>query len=315
MEQRLPEARGLGSALADLIDDPEAFTATLQEGLESLADSDYAAAQERVAPGSGPVIGVRWPLWRAVARQLRGPLAASSAASALWLAQRLVASPIRELRLFATVPLERSLPEDPERSWQLLRRLGRAANDWISVDAMADLVARGILLEEFRWAELEQLVFSSHPWERRLVASTLARMPFQVSAARRATLDPDHRGLMIIESLIGDAHPDVQKALGWALREWTRVDAQGVTALLWAEADRAAKTDDGHRAWVLRDALTAQSPDEARRLRARVARVRRRLRSPSTSRAAMVAAGFATAVAGTDQAVAAQGDRMTGAAP
>jgi hypothetical protein len=81
--QRLPEARGLGQALAELIDDPESFVAVLRDGLQALSDEAYAAEQERVAPGSGAVIGVRWPLIHAVESQLRRSLAESSAASAV----------------------------------------------------------------------------------------------------------------------------------------------------------------------------------------------------------------------------------------
>lgn len=312
--QKTPTAHGLGRALAELIDDPEAFTSALQDGFEGLADPAYAQEQERVAPGSGAVVGVRWPLWRAVARQLRAPLAESSPASAVSLGQRLVRSPIREIRLFALVPLERSLAADPERTWQILRRLARAANDWISVDSMADLVARGILAEPFRWAELEQLVYSPHRWERRLVGSTVARMPFGVPAHERTSIDPRRHALSAIESLIGDADADVQKALGWALREWTRVDRQGVTALLEKEAETARRTDDGHRAWVIRDALSAQPQATAQALRKSLADIRRRTGAPATSLAGQVSAGFADALAGAGQAVASQGDRMAGAA-
>ncbi len=311
--EHLPEARGLGQALADLIDDPDAFAVTLETGLGRLSDPGYAAEQERVAPGSGAVIGVRWPLWHAAARQLREPLRASSSASALSLAQRLAIAPVREVRLFATVPLERSLTADPERTWQVIRRLGRAASDWISVDSMADLVAWGIILEPVRWAELEQLVYSRDPWERRLVGSTLARMPSQVTATERARLD-SVRALTLIESLIGDADPNVQKALSWALRGWAGVDEQGVVALLEAEAARAARTADGHRAWVIRDALSSLPRGVAERLRARLEGLRRRPGGPSTSQASAVAQGFLSALEGADTAVARQGDRMVGAA-
>lgn len=311
VEERLPQARGLGQQLADLIDDPEGFVDALHDGFERLADAGYAAAQERVAPGSGAVIGVRWPLVRAVGRQLRGPLLDGSSASAISLAQRLVRSDVREIRLFATVPLEASLAGDPELTWQALRRLARAATDWISVDAMADLVARGIIAEPRRWAELEQLIYSTSRWERRLVGSTLARMPFQVPASERRTLD-GIRGLMLIESMMGDADEQVQKALGWALREWTRVHPQGVAALLDAEATIAAREDDGHRAWVVRDALDVQPGGAARTLRNRMASVRRRSGAPSTSRASAVAMEFVSALDSTDRAVQQQGKRMAG---
>ena len=72
--EHLPEARGLGQTLAELIDEPDEFVAVLRVGLERLADPDYAAGQQHVVPNSGPVFGVRNPLIVAIARQLREPL-------------------------------------------------------------------------------------------------------------------------------------------------------------------------------------------------------------------------------------------------
>ena len=70
----LRDATRLGERLADLVTDPVAFQAELATGLATLADASYAAAQERVAPGSGPVLGVRWPLLHEVSRQVRPAL-------------------------------------------------------------------------------------------------------------------------------------------------------------------------------------------------------------------------------------------------
>ncbi len=314
--ERLPEARGLGQALAELIDDPESFVAVLSDGLERLADEDYAREQERVAPGSGHVFGVRWPLIDAVAGQLRRPLSESSTASALSLAQRLAAAREREVRLFSHEPLRRSLPADPERSWQLMRQLGRAATDWISVDTLADLFAHGILLERFRWAELEQLVYSTDRWERRLVGSAIARMPFQLPKHERPLLAKTS-GLTIIKSLLGDADEQVQKALSWALREWTAVDPDGVRRLLRDEAAVAARTDDGNRAWVIRDALAVQAPELAAEIRALLAGVRRQPNAHSTSPASAIAEAFRGGGMPLDElsevAIAGQGERQRAA--
>jgi 3-methyladenine DNA glycosylase AlkD len=311
VEERLPDARGLGSALGELIDQPDEFVAVLREGLERLADDAYAGEQERIAPGSGAVFGVRNPLLAAVSRQLDRPLAESSAASALWLAERLADEQERELVLFSHVCLRRSLPDDPERSWQLMRRLGRRARDWISVDALAELFATGILLEQFRWAELEQLAYSNDRWERRLVGSTIARLPYELPRARRELL-AGTPALMLIKSLIGDSEPEVQKALSWALRSWLEVDRHGVHDLIRAESELARETGDGNRAWVLRDALTAPStePAFAAEVRKRLDGIRRRPRGESTSTAATVAAGFVGIDKFTDAALAQQGQRQ-----
>ena len=55
-------AEALGTALADLTPDPDAFATALRRGLASLADPEYHAGQQRVAPGIGPIHGVRWLL-------------------------------------------------------------------------------------------------------------------------------------------------------------------------------------------------------------------------------------------------------------
>jgi 3-methyladenine DNA glycosylase AlkD len=307
VDGHLPRATALGAALADLIDEPTAFASTLTEGLTRLADPVYAAEQERIAPGSGATIGVRWPLIHVVDRQLRRPLRDTSSAIVFLLAQRLASAPEREVRLMALPCLRRTLPDEPERSWQLLRRLARGARDWISVDSLADVFAQGVLAERFRWAELEQLAYSDHVMERRLVGSTIARLAHAVPRARRSDL-AHLPALTIIKSLIGDADDEVQKSLSWALREWGSVDPAAVTGLLRAEAKIAVDTQDGHRAWVVRDALSAQPAAVASTLRAQLRGIRRRPGSGSTSRAAFVAARFGLGALA-DTVVAGQGDR------
>lgn len=314
VEELTPEARGLGLALVELIDYPDEFVVGLRDGLRRLGDPPYAAEQERVAPGTGSVFGVRAPLISAVQRQLRPALEQASPAAALWLAERLVVEEEREFVFFAQLCLERSLGPDPERSWQLMRRLARLATDWIRVDTLAALFAKGILLEPVRWAELEQLVYSSSRWERRLIGSTVAVLPLELAKPSRSRLAPAP-ALSLIHTLIGDADQNVQKALAWALRSWLEVDREGVRTLIRDEAAIAAATDDGNRAWVLRDALSAPStePQFALEIRERLVGVRRRPGSASTSVAADVAGRFMSAGGMgrlSDQAVDMQGDRQ-----
>jgi 3-methyladenine DNA glycosylase AlkD len=305
------QAQALGQALTQLIDQPDAFVDVLREGFTALADPAYAVEQERVAPGSGAVFGVRSPLLAAAARQVRAELRRSTSSSALYLAERLVAEPEREIVLFSHVPLARALPDDPERTWQIMRRLARAANNWIAVDELAELYAKGVLLEQFRWAELEQLVYSRDRWERRLVGSTVARLPFELPKSLRPQL-ASTIGLMLIKSLIGDAEMDVQKSLSWALRSWNEVDQRGVEDFLIEEARDAKRTNDGHRAWVVRDALTwpGTDPRIAADIRQTLEGVRRLPGAPSTSAASSVAGQFKGLDELSERAVAIQGDRQ-----
>ncbi len=309
----LSEAAARGGRLSELIDEPEAFLGALLAALESLADPDYLALVTRACPETRARYAVRGPLAEALMKPVRAALSDRSSMSALHLAQRLAETDHRDLRLYANAPLRRALPTDPEMTWQVLRRLGRKAEDWIATDSLADLWARGILAEHFRWAELEQLIYSRHTYERRLVAATLATLPHRVPVAQRNGLSPDAAGraLELVLQLMGDAEAMVQKGLSWAIREWTPVSPDATAALLRSETSIAVEQQDGARAWVVRDALSKQPPEVAAALRDRLAGIRREAGAPSTSIAASHAASFAAVLSASNDALAVQGDRYT----
>jgi 3-methyladenine DNA glycosylase AlkD len=284
-------AEALGASLADLVNDPDAFAVKLTEGLAALSDPGYLAGQERIAPGIGAVHGVRWPLLAAVQHGFRNATKRDRPTPLLFIADRLFRERELEARWFAFGLLERTLAAETERTWQLLRRAAREAGDWITVDSLAHPYGAGIAMERYRWAELEQLVYSPSRWERRLVGSTIAAM---THVDRQRGRDPEVAGhaLPILASLMGDAEPDVQKALAWAYRSLTVVDRPATEAALRAETDRAARTADGHRAWVIRDTLTKLDPATADDLRARLVGIRKRSGAPATSAAAEAASRF-----------------------
>lgn len=287
---RRPRAEALGTRLADEIQDPDAFATALRSGLEALADPEYRDGQRRIAPGLGPIHGVRRPLLAAIVGGLERASRDDRPTALLFVADRLFREPRLEARWFAFTILDRTLTGEPERSWQLLRRAAREAGDWITVDDLARPYAAGIDAEPYRWAELEQLVFSPSPWERRLIGSTIATL----THGRRAIDGADlvATALPLLDQLMGDADPDVQKALSWAYRSLAPLDAAAVSASLHAHADRAVSEDDGHRAWVIRDSLAKLDPTDADGLRTLLAGIHRRSGAPSTSTAAETAARF-----------------------
>jgi hypothetical protein len=289
--EHTPAAEALGDRLAEVFHDPDALTEALRGGLERLADPAYLAGQQLVAPGIGPTLGVRNPLLDATLRRLRAATKGESSTVILYAADRLLREEVLELRWVAFRLLEWTVERDPERTWQLIRRAAHHAADWISVDTLARPAARGILAERYRWAELEQLVYAPSRWERRFVGSTIASIPFVDRDAGR-TQDYVRRALPLLGDLIGDDQPDVQKALSWAYRSVAQVDGTAVADALEAEAATATATEDGHRAWVIRDVLPKLEGSRANALRERLDGVRRRPGAPSTSRAAETAARF-----------------------
>ncbi len=290
---RVTIAEALGRDLAEQIQDPEALAAGLQRGLRGLADPAYLAGQQFVAPGIGRTHGVRSPLLRAVIRSFVSATRRDSPTTLLLAADRLLREPELEAHWFAFGLLDRTLGRETERTWQLIRRAGREAADWITVDTLAHTVGKGVLAETFRWAELEQLVYSPSRWERRLVGSTIASLPFSNRTAGRQA-DVAARGLALLGELIGDAEPDVQKALSWAYRSMTAVDSTATSAALDGESVRAAESRDGNRAWVIRDTLSKLDPTLAATIRSRLDGIRRTASGPSTSDAAATAARFSS---------------------
>ena len=149
------------------------------------------------------------------------------------------------------------------------------------------------------WSSAHHVVLPGAPrrwlqpsrWERRLAASVIATLPHEdpAAAADPATI---RRALAILADLIGDAEPDVQKALSWAFRSLARLDLAATVDVLRRESRVAAATDDGHRAWVIRDTLPRLPAPVAQELRAGLDGIRRRPGAPSTSRAAATAADF-----------------------
>jgi 3-methyladenine DNA glycosylase AlkD len=282
---KTPDAERLGERLAELTSDPNAFSRALAAGFANLADPEYREGERRIAPGLGATYGVRWPLNAAVDRGFRRATRGERPAGYLELADRLFAEAELEPRWFAFGLLDRLLPVDPERAWQLLRRAAREAADWITVDALAHPYGRGILLEPYRWAEIEQLVYSPSEWERRLIGSTIATTPFIDHELGRGRQIAVH-GLGLIGQLLGDSEPNVQKALAWALRSLVLVDPAAVLTFVEHEASRAAATDDGHRAWVLRDVLVKLPPARAEAIKIQLGAIRRHSGAPATSVAA-----------------------------
>ncbi len=293
----LSTAHAVGRGLADHLDDPRAFADAARTGLGTIADPAYRTGQRLVAPGIGPTLGIRTPLLDAVAAGLRREVRGTAPSRLLVVAEALAGDEIRELRWLAIHVLGWIVAADPERAWQVIRRIGRDADEWITVDTLAGVTATGILSEPYRWAELDQLVYSRSPWERRLVGSTIATIPHRNHPSGHSELVIAH-GLDLVGQLIGDAEPDVQKALSWALRELAKVDPAPVVAFCRAQARIAAAAADGNRAWVLRDTLAKLPAADRDAIRATLAGVRRTKGAPSTSTAAAAAAAFLAASPG-----------------
>ena len=169
-------------------------------------------------------------------------------------------------------------------------------------------LGRGILAEAFRWAELEQLVYSPRTFERRLVGATLATLPHRVPAARSGELPGRARAARSWTSwrmLMGDAEQMVQKALSWAIRELDALRPARPSRPCSTRRPRAAEHDRRRRPRLGHPGLAGAPAARARatELRDRLAGLRRDRRRPSTShRREPLGAGFAALIEAHDAA-------------
>ena len=155
--------------------------------------------------------------------------------------------------------------------------------------------ARAVPLGGARAARLLAVALGAPPRRQHDRDDPVRRPSPRSRAGRRAA-----RPRPILADLIGDAEPDVQKALSWALRIAGPRRPRGRRRSSSTPRPPSPRAmDDGHRAWVIRDALPKLDPrTRASRLRAQLDGIRRASRRPSTSRAAETAARFGGRPAG-----------------
>ena len=186
-----PTPRPSAAASRTSVGDPDGVRARCSRaGLDDLADPDVprGPATDRAGDRRAP----RRPLAADRGRQARLPRGdAARARRRTGCSSPIACSASRELeaRWFAFGLLERLVVDDTGAGLAAPppRARARPATGSRST-ASPTRSARGSCNEPYRWAELEQLVYSPSRWERRLVGSTIATMPF---VDRRRGRDPE----------------------------------------------------------------------------------------------------------------------------
>ena len=96
--EHLARATAIGERLADIVADPDAFVSALRSGFAEIGDPTVQAGQRLIAPGIGPVLGVRLPLMTAVHRAFKRGSRQTSSSQILDVTDRLLREEIREIR-------------------------------------------------------------------------------------------------------------------------------------------------------------------------------------------------------------------------
>ncbi|MFO0874414.1 MAG: DNA alkylation repair protein [Phycisphaerales bacterium] len=209
----------------------------VRAALRDAADPAAVARCTTIAPTKGTVLGVRVPVIRAMVKEFAAATKGLTVSDAADMADLAFASGRREEMLFATFLLARFRAKLEPAHWPKLDRWINGIDNWETCDQLAmgvagEMIGRAVDPQRGMWVrDLEEWAVAPNPWRRRFaVATTTVLNQKGRSDARTA--------LRICERAIADDDRNVQKAVGWALREACKSDPAAVFALL--ERHRAA---------------------------------------------------------------------------
>lgn len=203
--------------------------AGLEAELRAAGDPERAAGSKRYLKSDLEHLGVRVPEVRRLARGAAGGLASrrqlDELVDALW------RRPVFECRLAAALALEARPDLAGPAELPRTRRMVREAGTWAIVDVLAVKVLGAMLLAQPEAGErLEGWARDRDFWVRR--------------AALLSQIEPLKAGASFgrfgrwADAMLDEREFFIRKAIGWALRQYARVDPAWVRAFVDARAER-----------------------------------------------------------------------------
>jgi 3-methyladenine DNA glycosylase AlkD len=216
-------------------DPADALISRIRTGLRDIADSERAAGQQAYMKSAMPYLGVTVP----GARQVAQDAARGVDAETLLVASRRLWDDAthREERYAAMALLRpRALRGDP-RLVPLVEHLVRTGAWWDYTDELAHRLGDLLDVRPVETAALlRQWASDDDMWIRRV--AILAQL------GRRARVDAELLA-DVIEPNASDSEFFIRKAIGWALRDYARVDPEWVRAFVADHALSALSTREG----------------------------------------------------------------------
>lgn len=210
---------------------------TLRRALEAAAQPQRRAPMRAYMREQFDFLGLPTPLRRAVSRPWLRELDAADAETCLALAQALWREPQREFHYLALDLLARHVAQLPPQSLPALLALATDQSWWDSVDPLAGTLVGG-LVHRHRSLQpaMDRLSGDDNPWLRRV--ALLHQLNWKQDTDRE-------RLFAYCRANAADGDFFIRKAIGWALRQYARIDGDAV------------------RDFVERNALSALSRREA----------------------------------------------------
>lgn len=224
--------------------------------LSAEIDPTYLAKIETLVPTEWQIIGVRVPKIRAIAATLHKANKSLSLAQLITMLDSAFAKKQREPVLCYIFWLQKHQRSFDLTLWSAIDRWIEVIIDWEICDQLAMSVGAALVAKDLSLVdELVAWTSSGNLWRRRFTVATAAALNHK---GRRLS----DEALRICQPLLGDSETMVRKAVGWALREASKHDADAVYQLLLANKTRA------HRS-VLREGSAKLRPKQRETLTAK----------------------------------------------
>lgn len=204
---------------------PATWPDQVRQALLSVADAQRAPAMQAYQRGQFPFFGIPTPLRRQAVADLVKPR--QTAAELLSNANALWAMPERECQYVAVDLLARQVRQLGEADLAALLELVRRRSWWDSVDGLAGVV--GDVVRAARRSNpdaqqaMDEALADGNLWVRRV--AMLHQLGWRGDTDRR-------RLFAYAEALAGEEDFFIRKAIGWALRDFARWEAQAVLDFL-----------------------------------------------------------------------------------
>ncbi len=184
------------------------------EAFEQRADPETAAGQAAYMRHQFQFFGLKSPVWKSVAKDLLKRLGPLDGEALDEFCRAAYARPPRELHYLAVFLLERALPRLQPRDVQLIEYLIVHNSWWDTVDWLAKIAGRHFVrFPDSRLPVTQRWIYSNNMWLQR------SAILFQLTYGPKT--DFELLGRYILAVMPTDEF-FLQKAAGWALRQYAR---------------------------------------------------------------------------------------------
>jgi 3-methyladenine DNA glycosylase AlkD len=229
-----------------------AFIERLRQSFEQHRDPARAAPMAAYMRSQFPFLGIPAPLQVKLVHEARAGLARPGQPELAVLAETLWALPEREYQYAALHELGRGVKGLDPRFLPLVHTLVTTRSWWDTVDTLAGRVVGPLALAypEVR-EEMDRWAGDTNLWVRRTA------ILHQLNAGKRTDT-----GRLFAYCLQNSGDPEffIRKALGWALRQYSKTDERAVRAFVAAHPELSALSRREALKWLDRRAARTAAP-------------------------------------------------------